>query len=673
MILKMKKDHIPYRQIHLDFHTSPEIPAVGARFDADEFTATLKRAHVESINLFAKCHHGMYYYPTAIGTQHPALNGFDLFGAQVEACREAGIRPVAYTCVSWNEDWAKRHPEWLMVTYDGTLGNKLPFETGYYKWNTICFNNPEYRKVLKTELEEIWRRYHPAGFWIDIVTGHECVCPVCKAEMLASGMDPTDRNQVIRHDRIAETAFCRDIYEFLKDMNSELDVYFNSHPYALDDATDAEASSVTKRQYFTFLDIESLPSDKWGYSHFPIAAAYVQKYPQEIAMMNGKFHMSWGDFGSLRNEKALEYECFRALAWGAKVCVGDQLHPCGRLDPVVYERIGKVFASIEAKETWLHGTRPVAEIGAFIASSRSLNSDRPACIEEGVYRVLQELHQPFHFLNMRDSLEGYRLLILPDHFVPDAELAARLDRFVEGGGKLLLTGDAGVDPERGEYVLRCVRAKYRGESPFSVRYIRATGDAFRGLPKIDHVLYERGCVLERGEGETVAARIVDPYFERGYERFCSHRQTPPTLEETEQPAILFGDGYAILSSPLFTDYLMNGYQAHRELIRCCIEHLLPRPLIVTDLPAISEVTLRRNEDAHIVHILNYVLIKKSKRIETIEDEHTALDRTLRVRLDHAPSSVCAVPGGEPLAFRYEDGYAVIELPKVSGHTMIEIG
>jgi hypothetical protein len=32
-----------YRQIHLDFHTSPDIEGVGADFDPDEFADTLAR------------------------------------------------------------------------------------------------------------------------------------------------------------------------------------------------------------------------------------------------------------------------------------------------------------------------------------------------------------------------------------------------------------------------------------------------------------------------------------------------------------------------------------------------------------------------------------------------------------------------------------------------------
>ncbi len=53
---------LPFRQIHLDFHTSEMIPDIGAEFDPDEFGDTLVRAHVNSITCFARCHHGWNYY-----------------------------------------------------------------------------------------------------------------------------------------------------------------------------------------------------------------------------------------------------------------------------------------------------------------------------------------------------------------------------------------------------------------------------------------------------------------------------------------------------------------------------------------------------------------------------------------------------------------------------------
>jgi hypothetical protein len=57
----------------------------------------------------------------------------------------------------------------------------------------------------------------------------------------------------------------------------------------------------------------------WGFSNFPIAVNYVNKYEQEVTMMNGKFHLSGGDFGSIRNIKAAGVRVLPALAHGGGV------------------------------------------------------------------------------------------------------------------------------------------------------------------------------------------------------------------------------------------------------------------------------------------------------------------------------------------------------------------
>jgi len=73
------------RQVHLDFHTSPYLTDVGRDFNAAHFAKTVKEANINSITVFAKCHHGMSYYPTKTGVQHPPLEGRDLLGEMLEA------------------------------------------------------------------------------------------------------------------------------------------------------------------------------------------------------------------------------------------------------------------------------------------------------------------------------------------------------------------------------------------------------------------------------------------------------------------------------------------------------------------------------------------------------------------------------------------------------------
>ena len=83
----MAEKEIPFRQIHLDFHTSEAIQGVCSEFDAEEFAQTLEDAHVNSITLFSCGHHGNLYYDSKIFPEmvHPGLAHRDLLREQSEA------------------------------------------------------------------------------------------------------------------------------------------------------------------------------------------------------------------------------------------------------------------------------------------------------------------------------------------------------------------------------------------------------------------------------------------------------------------------------------------------------------------------------------------------------------------------------------------------------------
>ena len=52
------------RQVHLDFHTSEGIPGVGRKFDKKQWQKALRLGGINSVTVFAKCHHGWSYHPT---------------------------------------------------------------------------------------------------------------------------------------------------------------------------------------------------------------------------------------------------------------------------------------------------------------------------------------------------------------------------------------------------------------------------------------------------------------------------------------------------------------------------------------------------------------------------------------------------------------------------------
>jgi len=660
------------RQIHLDFHTSPHIGGIGADFSREEFAATLKDANVAWINLFAKCHHGMFYYPTKLGTVHPNLK-FDLLGEQARACRENGIKIGMYTCVGWNEDWADRHPEWMEVSPDGTLGARKPFSSQYTSWRKLCLNNMDYRKIIKEELLEEYEIFKPDGYWIDIIIQGMCICPACVSGMKRQNLDPESEADTSRYAKTVVLDYMEDIYGYIKTFAPQTHVYFNCNPYETDLADDKAIAGKNRRKYVTHIDVESLPNEYWGYTHFPVAMNYINGKEADITMMNGKFHSSWGDFGSLRNKEALEYECFRALANGAGICVGDQLHPTGRLDPTAYRRIGEVFEKVREKEPWCEGTEKISQIGVYTAKLSGAQPKESAAADlaaEGAYRILTELKYNFDFIDADDELAAYELVVLPDLVVIDEKTALRINEYVSSGGKVLFSSISAV--RDGRFLIEDAGVTYLGPAEYNPRYMRIGPDNFPGIPPMDYCVYERGADVAAMGGAQVLARIINPYFNRSYERFCSHRQTPPNDADTGLAAITRKGGVTYIAAPLFTDYAVNRVSAYREIISRLILGAGIKPLIATDLPSFAETTLRRKGSQTILHILNYIIEHKSHTLDTIEETLPLYGRHVSVRLPVKPARAFLAPEKREIGFAWDDEYARFEPERIGGHEMIVI-
>src|SRR3712207_6826138 len=128
---------LAFRQVHLDFHTSEQIPGIGSKFRPEEFVRTLQDARVNSVTCFSKCHHGMIYHDTRFPARHPHLR-VNLLKEQVEACHAAGIRVPIYISVGFDEWIAARHPEWIELGPDGKRRG-APLEAG---WKKLCLNTP---------------------------------------------------------------------------------------------------------------------------------------------------------------------------------------------------------------------------------------------------------------------------------------------------------------------------------------------------------------------------------------------------------------------------------------------------------------------------------------------------------------------------------------------------
>src|SRR5207237_7971704 len=126
----MRRFNLRFRQVHLDFHTSAACEDVGADFDPQVFAETVKMGYVNSMTIFAKCHHGFSYYPTKVGTMHPHLK-FDLMEQQIEALHAIGVRAPIYVSLMWDDLAGEQHGAWIIVAGSGTMLMRRP---AWSKW-----------------------------------------------------------------------------------------------------------------------------------------------------------------------------------------------------------------------------------------------------------------------------------------------------------------------------------------------------------------------------------------------------------------------------------------------------------------------------------------------------------------------------------------------------------
>ena len=353
--------------------------------------------------------------------------------------------------------------------------------------------------------------------------GAACVCATCLAQIVEQGVELEDPNQLRAFTLAAERRFMDRVTAAIRAKKPEQAIFYNSR---LRMGWDSEACNRPELDNFTHLEIELLPGGFWGYDHFPMYVRYFQTFPRELLAMTGRFHTTWGDFGGLRNRAALEFECFQALAHGAAISIGDQLHPRGRLDPAVYARIGEVYAQVERYEPWCFNTVALADIAVL-----SANIDPWETIinesDRGALHVLEQLKQQFHFVDTGADLAPYAVVILPDAVPVDAALAGRLRDYLAAGGSLLISDRAGLDAATGDFALTDqIGVRYQGPAPFAPDYLALEPALADRIEPMSHICELPGALITAAPGAEVLARSGAPYFNRTWRHFNSHQYTP---------------------------------------------------------------------------------------------------------------------------------------------------
>ena len=659
-----KPTPLRFRQIHLDFHTSPAIHDVGVDFDAREFARTMKAAHVDSVTVFAKCHHGHLYFETKHAARHPGLKkGLDLLGEEVDALHRENIRAPIYISVLCDEFVANTHPEWIALNPDGTRVGRGPLSNVNGGWQILDMSSP-YQEYLAEQTREILKRFKPVdGIFFDMCWDQPSVSNAAKAEMAQWGLNPGVEEDRVRHAHRVALAYMKRFYDMVKGTSRDATVFFNGRGHG---------NLREEEPWQTQHEIESLPTGGWGYMYFPKNVRLARTLRDTPYMgMTARFHKSWADFGGLKPQAALDYETQQMIGNGARCSIGDQMHPRGALEPGAYQIIGRSYAHVVACEPWLEGATPLAQIAVLQPPERKVGqgSKPPVGASEGVVRMLTQLKHQFDLVDVGGRLDGYELLILPDAVDLDDALLRKVRAFVKSGGKLLASGTSGLSADGTRSLLPELGVKPQGLSPFTATYIRFAKEISLDVPPGDHVMYETAVRVTPTKGTTAVARVVEPYFERTWDHFSSHFQTPAD-KLTRFAAATLNDNVAYIAAPIFGAFTRHGNIPYRLLVRNVLEKLLPEPFLRVAAPAATEATVTRQTNRTIVHLLHYSPERRTDRLDLIEDVIPLFDLPLSLRMERSPKRVYLAPQQTPIEFEHLAGRVNLRVPEVRGHAII---
>jgi hypothetical protein len=261
----------------------------------------------------------------------------------------------------------------------------------------------------------------------------------------------------------------------------------------------------------------------------------------------------------------------------------------------------------------------------------------------------------------------------------DEGLRFGIASFLEGGGKLVLSGTAALDPQTGEFGLEGVPVSYEGPAPTVPSYLRLD-EVLAGDTELatdyDYVFYDRAHRVSPLGGAEAYGELRRALFDRTWEHFTSHAQAP-VGDYLGSPIVVHNANVLYLAAPFFAAYRDHDYWVYREVALNAFRRFMPPPILRLRGPGWVEATLHAQPAAgdrperRIVHLVAYHPRRTTQPVQHVDQSWNTSDLGVEVRTDgRTVERAYLAAGGEPLELSTRDGYARVDLPPIGTHAVV---
>lgn len=591
---------------HFDFHSHESI-RIGHDPDVETMARELSAAGVEEIITFAKCHTGFAYYPTRVGTPHPRMRS-DCFGDVVSACREAGLRVLAYISFGIDGEAGRRHPEWAQVP-DPAKG---PYITKDHFVST-CPYTPYIDELMLPMIREIQDAYPVNGFFFDTMGAMGiCHCKWCEAEYqekygrsIPLNQDDPDWGTYGAFRRERAWRVVEKVGRAITDRDPEQKVGFNWVGTSRFPERMPEGVTCLTCDYST-----TGPQSLQASFH----AAYGKTADRPCDVMYTIINYGWRDWAP-RPLAGLEQTGVTIWAHGCRPYLGDRLHPTNRLDPMsvrairylgeVQQRVAAAYPPPSARQL-SDITMVIGPQSLYAPDMHKFATDRSGTVPvEGMHRLLLDAGTSCAIVAedfLADRLADTRLFILSETDALSAATAATLKKAVEDGANLLVTG--GIPQVEGKpmdwFGVQQETAPWQDHI-----YLPLLCPDDEKSPVLVHGPFRRIAV----DGAEVVLEAIRPYDCSFGMRF-GHGTGPISFETCGEPILTCrpcGRGQVwFLATPIGSDYNERANYWQADWFAQLLRRLVPQPIarVVGECGSVEPVP-HVDKDATWVFLINH--------------------------------------------------------------------
>ncbi|MDB4582678.1 beta-galactosidase trimerization domain-containing protein [Draconibacterium sp.] len=666
----------PYRLIQTNLR---EIDAID--FDVDIYIKSLKDIGANTVLINVGGIVANYYTDMEFQYQNPNLK-FDLINEVIGRLHNEGIRVMGrFDFSKLNEQLAAKKPEWL---YKNLKGENVNYNGQVH----TCVNGGYQQEYSLKILNEVLTKFPLDGVFFNMI-GYQtrdyshnyhgiCQADACRERFKewSGGLDlPTkeDNNDPVfrQYQKFkSETSnelFAR-IHDLIKSFGNQIAIctythagtdFFrkesNSHAALYDDFVPWEYQSVH--------NVKSAIGS-WKNKQVSNAAVHFYGYPARHSA-DARWLTEQRLVENMINGAGVDFYCIGRL---------DNLE-----DRTVLENIKTVFQFHKKNEKYLHHTITGNKV-------LLLHDGQSGKEYNGLFEVLTENHIQFDVMehwciNTRDvprEIESYELIVMPDISRLSDEEVARLDKYVEKGGKLLVTGFTSTKDAIGN-PLDKIRLKSLGVKSDYKIFEKKQGTYYRVFEKDKKLLgdrvfagfdiiyaWEQGMLCEPKPGVTGLLGFIPPAM-------IGPPEKTYYTEVTEIPGLIandFGKGEtAFFPFKIGALYHHKRHYGHSALVISALRSLLDfEQDIKTEVSPLVEIARQKSKDGDFEW---YGLLNHSGQLGNGFNTPLPMqDISFSFKPDKPVKSVKSLQTGEKLSFKSSGETVKVTLPKLNSFDVV---